>query len=155
MGFNNNVVRNYQTAEYGKFVEIVDNTLFPPISVVRWSYPDTSSAFPSNSGLMPLSSIEIFPKYAVLTKSIEAPEIFSQISTIMNLLCTILGKEIVADQAQLINFSVTTSSGSILVEWGDGTSDTINSSSSINHTYFCPNTSAPLGFWNDIQPCIA
>lgn len=155
MGFNSNVLVNYQTAEYGKFIEITNNSLYPAISVVRWSYPDTSSAFPSNSGLMPLSSVEVFPKYAVLTKSLETPEILSQLSTIMNLLCAILVKDIiVGDQAQLINFSIITLSGSVLVEWGDGTSNTINSNSLTNHTYFCPSTSAPSGFWNNIQPCI-
>jgi hypothetical protein len=63
---NTNVVKNYQTAEYGKFVEL-KGTEFPPVSVVRMSYPDTSSAFPSNSGLKPLSSVDIYPKYAILT----------------------------------------------------------------------------------------
>lgn len=58
---------SYQTAEYGKFLQLGANTAFPPISVVRLSYPDTSSAFPSNSGLGPLSSVDIYPKYAVLT----------------------------------------------------------------------------------------
>jgi hypothetical protein len=67
MGMNSNVVKNYQTAEYGKFVELVDSSQFPPVSVVRLSYPDTSSAFPSNSGLGPLSSVDIYPKYAVLS----------------------------------------------------------------------------------------
>jgi hypothetical protein len=67
MSINSNVVKNYQTAEYGKFVELVDSSQFPPVSVIRLSYPDTSSAFPSNSGLGPLSSVDIYPKYAVLT----------------------------------------------------------------------------------------
>jgi hypothetical protein len=67
MAINNNVVKNYQTAEYGKFVEIINSSQFPPVSVVRLSYPDTSSAFPSNSGLKPLSSVDIYPKYAVLS----------------------------------------------------------------------------------------
>lgn len=58
---------SYQTAEYGKFIQLGANTAFPPISVVRLSYPDTSSAFPENSGVAPLSSVDIYPKYAVLT----------------------------------------------------------------------------------------
>lgn len=66
MDINTNVVRNYQTAEYGKFVEL-GGTSYPAVSVVRLSYPDTSSAFPSNSAALPLSSVDIYPKYAVLS----------------------------------------------------------------------------------------
>lgn len=66
---------SYQTAEYGKFLQLGGNTAFPPISVVRWSYPDTSSAFPSNSGLGPLSSVDVYPKYAVLTHLTNADDI--------------------------------------------------------------------------------
>lgn len=61
---NTNVVKNYQTAEYGKFVELT--TDYPAVSVTRLSYPDNSSAFPSNSGVLPLSTVDIYPKYAVL-----------------------------------------------------------------------------------------
>lgn len=62
-----NKITSYQTAENGKFVEIVGNTEYPAISVVRWSYPDTSDAFPENSGLPPVSSVDVYSKYAVLT----------------------------------------------------------------------------------------
>jgi hypothetical protein len=58
------VVANYQTAEYGKFVEITNNTLFPPVSVTRYNSPNVA-------GLAPLSSVEVYPKYAVLVKSID------------------------------------------------------------------------------------
>jgi hypothetical protein len=58
---------SYQTAEFGKFLQLGANTAFPPISVVRLSYPDNSSAFPENSAAKPLSSVDIYPKYAVLT----------------------------------------------------------------------------------------
>jgi hypothetical protein len=58
---------SYQTAESGKFLQLGANTAFPPISVVRLSYPDNSSAFPENSAAKPLSSVDIYPKYAVLT----------------------------------------------------------------------------------------
>lgn len=63
---NTNVVRNYQTAEYGKFVELLDSK-YPAVSVTRNSYPDTTSAFPSNSAAVPLSSVDVYPKYGVLT----------------------------------------------------------------------------------------
>jgi hypothetical protein len=63
---NTKVIKNYQTAEYGKFVELLDSR-YPSVSVVRLSYPDTSSAFPSNSSAGPLSSVEIYPKYGILS----------------------------------------------------------------------------------------
>jgi hypothetical protein len=63
---NTNVTVKYQTAEYGKFVEL-DNTDFPPVSVVRIQYPDTSSAFSDNYTTQPVSSIDVYPKYGVLT----------------------------------------------------------------------------------------
>lgn len=66
---------SYQTAEYGKFIQLGANTAFPPISVVRLSYPDTSSAFPENSAVKPLSSVDVYPKYAVLTHLTNADDI--------------------------------------------------------------------------------
>ena len=80
---------NYQTREFGKFIEIVGNSSYPPVSVVRWSYPDTSSAFPSNSGLSPLSSVDVYPKYAVLVQPVGLVE---QLTTITNVLCALLNK---------------------------------------------------------------
>jgi hypothetical protein len=49
---NTNVVRNYQTAEYGKFVELLDSK-YPAVSVTRFSES--------------LSATEIYPKYGVLS----------------------------------------------------------------------------------------
>jgi len=54
---------------------------------------------------------------------------------------------------QLTGFRVTTTSGNILVDWGDGTSEFINSEASVNHTFYCPEYSAPTGFWNNINSC--
>lgn len=82
-------ITSYQTAEYGKFIEIVNSSEYPPVSVIRWSYPDTTSAFPSNSGLQPLSSVEIYPKYAVL---VEPVGLLDKLTTITNVLCAILNK---------------------------------------------------------------
>jgi len=70
-----NKITSYQTAENGKFVEITGNTQYPAISVVRLSYPDTSNAFPENSGLTPVSSVDVYSKYAVLTKLINPEDI--------------------------------------------------------------------------------
>ena len=35
----------------------------------------------------------------------------------------------------ITNFSVTTTSGNILIDWGDGTQDTVNSGVNTNKTY--------------------
>lgn len=57
--------------------------------------------------------------------------------------------------SQLTGFRVTTTSGNILVEWGDGTSEFINSNIPVNHTFYCPDYSAPQStFWNNINPCL-
>jgi hypothetical protein len=58
------------------------------------------------------------------------------------------------NQAQLIDFTVTTSSGDVLIEWGDGTSNILSSNVSISHGYHCPELSAPFSFWNNIEPCL-
>lgn len=68
-------ITTYQTAEYGKFLQLGEDSLFPPVSVVRLSYPDNSSAFPENSAVKPLSSLEIYPKYAVLTHIVNPEDI--------------------------------------------------------------------------------
>jgi hypothetical protein len=58
--FEPNVVANYQTVEYGKFVEITNNTLYPAISVTRFNAPNSSA-----------TSVEVYPKYAVLVKNVD------------------------------------------------------------------------------------
>lgn len=70
-----NYITSYQTAEQGKFLELGENTTFPPISVTRFSYPDTSNAFPQNSALKPLSSVDVYSKYAVLTHLVNPEDI--------------------------------------------------------------------------------
>jgi hypothetical protein len=55
--------------------------------------------------------------------------------------------------ASLVNFAVTTSSGTVNINWGDGTSNTVGSTVPVNHTFYC--TSGPLGgFWSNINPCL-
>ena len=83
------LITSYQTAEQGKFVPITSNTQYPPVSVIRWSYPDNSSAFPENSAVPPVSSIDVYHKYAVLVQPIGLME---QLTTITNVLCAILNK---------------------------------------------------------------
>ena len=59
MSFNPDVRSNVQQIEYQKFVQIEDDTRFPPISVIRNEYADSSTAS--------VSSLSIYPKTAVLT----------------------------------------------------------------------------------------
>jgi hypothetical protein len=73
--FESRVVKNPELVEYGKFVELKDDSRFPPISVTRVSYRDQSNAFPNNAGLPPLTSVEIYPKYGVITYLANASDI--------------------------------------------------------------------------------
>jgi hypothetical protein len=69
------VVRNTQTIEYGKFVEIQGDSRFPAISVLRVNPRDQSDAFPNNQGLPPLTSVDIYPKYGVIAYLANASDI--------------------------------------------------------------------------------
>ena len=57
-------------------------------------------------------------------------------------------------RVQLSDFSVTTTSGTIQVNWGDETSETLTSDTPVNHIFRCVFTPAPMGIWNNVQPCI-
>jgi hypothetical protein len=80
MPIQSNVVKNAQTVEYGKFVELVNDSRFPAISVTRVQYQDTSNAFPNNQGLPPLTSVDVYPKFAVLTYLANASDIAVSLS---------------------------------------------------------------------------
>lgn len=95
MAVESNVVKNAQTVEYGKFVELVNDSRFPAVSVTRVQYRDTSNAFPNNQNLPPLTSVDIYPKFGVLTYltnpedikvSLSAENINVNVSDIENLL---------------------------------------------------------------------
>jgi hypothetical protein len=58
MAFNSHLTNNQATLEYGKFAEIVNNSQFPPVSVVRY-----------NMGV-PFAT-DIYSKYAVLVKNVD------------------------------------------------------------------------------------
>jgi len=75
-----NVVSNYQTAEYGKFLQLTSSD-FPAISVTRVEYPDRSQAFPENTFAAPLTTTDIYPKYAILSH-ITNPSDISQVVNI-------------------------------------------------------------------------
>jgi hypothetical protein len=62
--YNTVVVANYQTAEYGKFVELKNSTIYPAVSVTRYNSPNAT-------GVAPTSSVEVYPKYAILVKSVD------------------------------------------------------------------------------------
>lgn len=70
---NVNVISNPQIVEYGKFVRIDGDTRFPYISVTHYHYPDQSQAFPNNIGVPPITSVDVYPKYAVLTYDVNSP----------------------------------------------------------------------------------
>lgn len=95
MSVNYNVVKNAQTVEYGKFVELVNNSRFPAVSVTRIQPWDTSDAFPENTNRPPLTTIDVYPKFGVLTHitnpedikvSLSAENINVNVSDIENLL---------------------------------------------------------------------
>lgn len=75
MSYQSNVVRNPQTVEYGKFVEIEDDARFPAISVIRQQYPDYSQAYNIPLSTQPVSSVDIYPKYGVITYLANASDI--------------------------------------------------------------------------------
>lgn len=67
MSYTTKVVSNYQTAEYGKFVQYSPtDTRYPAVSVTRVQYPD-STLFKPGCSYPPVSSVDIYPKYAVLS----------------------------------------------------------------------------------------
>ena len=58
MAYNPAVFGTPQLPESNKFVEIINDSRFPPTSVISWDYRDSGYA---------LSSVNTFSKYAVLT----------------------------------------------------------------------------------------
>jgi len=95
MSFISNVVRNPTTIEYGKFVEIANDSRFPAVSVVRYQYADSTEAFNWPLSTAPLSTVDIYPKYGVITYlanpedikvSLSAENINVNVSDIENLL---------------------------------------------------------------------
>jgi hypothetical protein len=76
VSYTTNVVSNYQTAEYGKFVQYSpSDTRYPAISVTKLRYLD-STLFAPGCSYPPISSVDVFPKYAVLSY-IANPEDFN------------------------------------------------------------------------------
>lgn len=67
MSYQSDVRDNQSQVEYQKFVQINDDARFPPISVIRNEYADSSTAS--------VSSLSIYPKTAVLTYLTNASDI--------------------------------------------------------------------------------
>jgi hypothetical protein len=81
MSFESKVVSNPALAESGKFVRLENDSRFPAISVTRVSPYDDSNAFPQNTNRAPLTSVEIYPKYGVITYLANASDIVVSLSS--------------------------------------------------------------------------
>lgn len=73
MSYNSRTIQNPTTLESEKFVEIVGDTRFPATSVIRVNYGE--------SGVTPLTSVEVYPKYAVVTYLANTSDINIQLSS--------------------------------------------------------------------------
>ena len=60
----------------------------------------------------------------------------------------------VVTSVKLTNFSITTTTGNVFVEWGDGKSQFIDSNTPTNHDFYCSDYSLLGGFWNNINSCV-
>ena len=58
MSYNFNVFSQQEQVEYQKFLQLDNDTRYPPVSVTRYSYRDSAP---------PVSSVDVYPKTAVLT----------------------------------------------------------------------------------------
>ena len=67
MPYNSNDIKNTSQVENSKFVEIKNDSRFPAISVTRVNYADASQAFNNNTNTILLSTIDVYPKYGVIT----------------------------------------------------------------------------------------
>lgn len=68
MSYNSEVRTHITSLEHSKFVEIVDDARFPAVSTTRIQYPDSTE-------LPAVTSVEVFPKYAVITYIANASDI--------------------------------------------------------------------------------
>lgn len=68
MSYNSDVRRHITAVEHSKFVEIVDDVNFPAVTAVRVAYPESSD-------MPPVTSVDVYPKHAVLTVLANANDI--------------------------------------------------------------------------------
>lgn len=67
MSYQSNTAINQSILEYGKFVELQNDSRFPPVSVVRYEYSDT--------GAPGVSSVAVYPKTGLITYLANASDI--------------------------------------------------------------------------------
>lgn len=112
MSYNSNFIQNVATLEYGKFLEILNDTRFPAASVVRVSYPQSSE-------LPPITSTDVYPKYAVTTYETTSNETnfilsaLSAVTTNTNTLLTNTNSELdfISNTLTAVNTTLYTVSG--------------------------------------------
>ena len=68
MSYTSDVRRNIASLEHSKFVEIQDDVRFPPISTTRVQYTESSE-------LPPVTSVEVYPRHAVVAYIANASDI--------------------------------------------------------------------------------
>ena len=73
--YNPSIVVNRSQAEQAIYMELDGDTRFPAVSVTRYQYPDKTEAFPNNVNARPLSSVEVFPKFATLSYVVNPADI--------------------------------------------------------------------------------
>lgn len=66
MAINSEVRNNQNILEYGKFVEIVNDSNFPPLTTVRSEYKDSGTLY---------TETHVYPKYALLTYDINSAQV--------------------------------------------------------------------------------
>jgi hypothetical protein len=67
VSYQSNTAINQSILEYGKFVELKNDSRFPPVSVVRYEYSDTSTPG--------VSSVAVYPKTGLITYLANASDI--------------------------------------------------------------------------------
>jgi len=73
--FNFKTLSNPQQLENSKFVELKDNLIFPAITAVNWEYRDSAPA---------LSSVKIFPKYAILSYVVNQGQAYTKCESLVS-----------------------------------------------------------------------
>ena len=74
--YSNNVPNNPSIVDFGKAIQLVGDTRFPDISVTRIHPPDNSNAF-YHTNAVALTSIQIYPKHALLSYIVNTNDLTS------------------------------------------------------------------------------
>jgi hypothetical protein len=145
VNYNTNVISNPLYAEAGKFVDLSGNTRFPSISVIRTHYPDDTQAFPENAGVPPITSVDIYPKYGVISYiantdefavSLSAGQVFLDITPAVQ-------------QLTAINVNTyNTNNAAVATEWN--TFDTLTAVVAFNNNFMCSVTALSVTVTNPI-----